>query len=1725
MATHRVGPYLFLVTTCCITLAGVEVLSGGGWRGASSSPLIAAPLPPASGVVGAPHALVGGKLAPLAAQFRTMLNESAKARRVARSKGKSTKQDPRVRLHVAFSASVGVPIRNLLHLSDAEIDQLRQLAAGGETAERSMRPELDMKRSVHLAKALAPDAQGGDVLREYCRAANQECDTMMREDLVSVVGDMLGLAPATETEPTTATFSKVTFLARWALMSPEERYILAHAPDGSTIVGTGWFTASMVRRAALTSLGGEIGRPLASLLRTPAAALEIAVDESTAESLQHAEPPPPPEIDWTLFDPKFVLTAPPATLHALVLRASGRDMVAEADLRNTALLELTRLMPRLDLNDIQAAAPTYVRLLMQWELLQPLYKYLFAIGIADHADPTHLIAPDDARNTAVDELAKRTKTPAAVLQSLPATGLNELALRHVGAQSLRRWLHGSRFSPPFTTTFGLAATPGSVFAAFIAQTSAPVPLVFEDLRNTVLVEIASALSISETALQHRLDYHFFSFSALHGKRDAHLEQLAKWFLLSPLQRFLFARGVWHPTAERQFLLSEEELANMAKESMRIELSLHASYLATLSVIEVEEMALELVTNAAASRLPLTSSTSAVDVDRAAFAQGATPQSILRAFNSFVSAGASTLNSSSTAASASPTNTSMDAINSAIATFQSLSAALAINLLDWHDVSLHQLAAWFLHTPIERFLIATKRIGPHASRLQSNEERNTATGQLLDMDPSLRLDMLQELPLDELEQVILQRTDVRAARFLSAEEVLLADNATVAPHAPITTVDSFRALALTRNVRDAATLSAADLRNAVIQTLASLTLHSIAVLQTRNDAFLERLARFYLLTPEERILVYLGRYDPSQRWLSADVINTVKVEIGERWCGANVSGAAVLLKEDLASIERSVVLSTPTLRTVAAPKEVNYAEVWGASTTADAIYRQLCSFYGGRADIPYTELPYLGAVCHSDGGAPDDIRNDAVVLLIALLNDDDALTGRSHYLAHRYSTLQGKRDGHIEQLAAYFLLTPRERFMLHLGRFDPHARTFVQEEGRTIEEETLYQITLLVPKLSIAALAMLSQTELDEVLISFSDVKDAEHLWLATPARPLNVGATFGPAATTESVFQSFTYATHVDSVANSTEELVRNSVIDKLHVALNTSVESLQDMTAAYLERYCKWFLLSPLRRFLFSIGRWDPHTSWPDEEIIVNTARVEIGTRAQDIATHLSIPALESIAARFTSAAAVFRLPTAAQQNVVNYERMFSPQAKSDDIYFEFCEYAGLRGTQMMDSETLRNSAISQIARRLKKTEKEMQQFITAQHHQHAKLQGHLHGHVEQLAKYFALSASERFLFEERVFDPHTTVLPPDAARNTLIAELRNQDLDDGSRKIDLSSLTTEELESRVAKFAQTSSALIMRVTGTPRPKNIAYVFAIDLQPLLMLQSFCYYMDAYNSFEDVTYDDLRNAAIVRIADAMEVDSAQLQDATPAFLERAMKWLLLTPVARFVIASYDIPSGESQLNLETVRKVALAPRNELLQYALPLLAAIDFGDEDEYENEYVDDDTRLEDLRELPEVDLEIKMNAFTSFDDARLMKTVARPKRVVYSAIFSGARASTLNVWRAFVWYCGVTNAINMTYSEMADHIGVATAFSMEEEDARNTAIATLVSLGVDTQHSLQSVTDAYLEAWAAWYVQLMFMVVVNLISCGCRLIYLTVLFQQVHDRPTRATSLFVRAHRFSWN
>ena len=258
----------------------------------------------------------------------------------------------------------------------------------------------------------------------------------------------------------------------------------------------------------------------------------------------------------------------------------------------------------------------------------------------------------------------------------------------------------------------------------------------------------------------------------------------------------------------------------------------------------------------------------------------------------------------------------------------------------------------------------------------------------------------------------------------------------------------------------------------------------------------------------------------------------------------------------------------------------------------------------------------------------------------------------------------------------------------------------------------------------------------------------------------------------------------------------------------------------------------------------------------------------------------------------------------------------------------------------------------------------------------------------------------------------------------------------------------------------------------------------------------------------MRNAAIARIADALEVTSHSLQDATPAYMERAMKWILLAPVARFVIAMHELEEGETQLSLQAVQAIALADPSELLARAIPMLLDLwdDVEDEDEgdgagamaveetgggggggaraaedggddrdnrYEHQELmvqfpeldsgsidaltEDEIderrwerrrqqRLDDLRAMRPYELEMEMNAYTTFSDARRMATVARPKAVVYATIFSGAHATTLNVWRAFVWYCGVANPFNMTHSAMADHLGVTDAFSMPEEDVRNT-------------------------------------------------------------------------------
>jgi hypothetical protein len=124
------------------------------------------------------------------------------------------------------------------------------------------------------------------------------------------------------------------------------------------------------------------------------------------------------------------------------------------------------------------------------------------------------------------------------------------------------------------------------------------------------------------------------------------------------------------------------------------------------------------------------------------------------------------------------------------------------------------------------------------------------------------------------------------------------------------------------------------------------------------------------------------------------------------------------------------------------------------------------------------------------------------------------------------------------------------------------------------------------------------------------------------------------------------------------------------------------------------------------------------------------------------------------------------------------------------------------------------------------------------------------------ALSASERFLFERGVFDPHTTMLPPDAARNTMIVELSQLEWEEDERDVKYADLTTHELENRVAKFAQRSAALDMRVSGATRPKNLPHVFAIDLQPIMMFRSFCYYMAAFDTYDGVAFDTVRSASL-----------------------------------------------------------------------------------------------------------------------------------------------------------------------------------------------------------------------------------------------------------------------------
>ena len=393
--------WAYAAVVCVVTLLGCVALYSGGGRIDGLTRV-----EPRVG-------LAPAVLAMLEAQFKSSLNATAVARRVVRSRMKTGKRNPRAQMHAMFASHVGVSLESLLHLTDSEIAALRKEAGGGDAQRGAYdAEELKAVRSPYLARALVPGADGGDVLRAYCKAASNDCDTMVRDDLVKVVADLLGLEASSEASSTSTstsiasssgatsasasavvsahgsvsatssatssaasvvTFSRVAFLARWSLFAPEERYVLTHAKGAEMVIGTGWFTAEMVRRAALTSLGDEIDRPLESLLRTPPNALLIAVDTSTAESFRaEQDTEPPPEIDWETIDARRVLTAPPAALCALILATTGRDMVVEADLRNTALIELIVLMPRLALADVQAAANTTVRLLMQWSLLPPL---------------------------------------------------------------------------------------------------------------------------------------------------------------------------------------------------------------------------------------------------------------------------------------------------------------------------------------------------------------------------------------------------------------------------------------------------------------------------------------------------------------------------------------------------------------------------------------------------------------------------------------------------------------------------------------------------------------------------------------------------------------------------------------------------------------------------------------------------------------------------------------------------------------------------------------------------------------------------------------------------------------------------------------------------------------------------------------------------------------------------------------------------------------------------------------------------------------------------------------------------------------------------------------------------------------------------------------------------------------------------------------------------------
>ena len=434
------------------------------------------------------------------------------------------------------------------------------------------------------------------------------------------------------------------------------------------------------------------------------------------------------------------------------------------------------------------------------------------------------------------------------------------------------------------------------------------PLAFtmpsDDLVNAVIVKLCDLLSMKVVQLNDRVSFMFHHHRLLQGYPLAYIEKLAKWFLLSPIERFLFAKELYNPEED---ILDHEELRELF-----INAVVNDAGARTDEVIHTNETAVSFETAAAAAAAAATTAASAlksatlfdeeeeasdtvelheydlmnageleakarmllgkmsgsesatgVGMDHTvipeivtrlvahdtqvvfpvemAFGERATPQSIFAAFCIHLSYYTAAEVESKTV----PAEDYRNSVITGLAQAMQLEVAKIQEASENSEWYLSQLCQWYLMTPLERFIFAARKYEPNFERLSADDVQNSAIVLLSNLT-GVSIPTLQDRTEFQLEELVAPFVDVHAIHEKLTRQAAWSNvdyEALFDPNAqPALAMRAFCDFKL-NGLYCAPEMSADDVRNTIVDQLSIVSGLEIRHVQAFTNSDVQSLARW------------------------------------------------------------------------------------------------------------------------------------------------------------------------------------------------------------------------------------------------------------------------------------------------------------------------------------------------------------------------------------------------------------------------------------------------------------------------------------------------------------------------------------------------------------------------------------------------------------------------------------------------------------------------------------------------------------------------------------------------------------------------------------------------------------------------------------------------------------------------------------------------------------------